>query len=42
MKVLPVLRFTSAVTMKAFLAVVLLAALGLVGRFVSCSYIQIS
>jgi hypothetical protein len=34
MKVLPVLHFTSAVTMKAFLAVVLLAALGLVRSFV--------
>jgi hypothetical protein len=35
MKVSPVLHFVSAVTMKAFLALVLLAALGLVVSFVS-------
>jgi hypothetical protein len=40
MKVSPVLHFTSAVTVKAFLAVVILAALGLVVRSVSCSYNQ--
>ena len=40
-KVSPVHHFTSAVTMKAFLAVVVLAALGLAVSFVSSSYIKI-
>jgi hypothetical protein len=40
MKESSVLHFTSAMTMKAFLAVVLLVALGLVVSFVSCSYIK--
>jgi hypothetical protein len=42
MKVSPILHFAPAVTMKTFLALVLLAALGLVVSFVSFSYIKIS
>jgi hypothetical protein len=42
MKVSPLLHFASVVTMKAFLTLVLLAALGLMVTFVSCSYTKIA
>jgi len=41
-KMLPLLHFKSPVSLKTFLAVVLLAALGVLVSFVSCSYIKIS